>query len=48
MFWLNEEYHVGLGKHVTLDGVVCVDAAFGQQVHIHIIHWESATDVMTN
>jgi G3E family GTPase len=34
MFWLNEEYSVGLRKQISLDGVVCVvDAAFGQQVN---------------
>ncbi|KAH7885096.1 CobW domain-containing protein [Phlebopus sp. FC_14] len=32
MFWLNEEYSVGLGREISLDGVVCVvDALFGQQ-----------------
>lgn len=32
MFWLNEEYAAGLGRQISLDGVVCVvDAVFGQQ-----------------
>ncbi|KAG1898155.1 CobW domain-containing protein [Suillus fuscotomentosus] len=32
MFWLNEEYATGLGRHISLDGVICVvDAVFGQQ-----------------
>lgn len=36
MFWLNEEYAAGLGRQISLDGVVCVvDAVFGQQVHSH-------------
>lgn len=34
MFWLNEEYATGLGRQISLDGVICVvDAVFGQQVH---------------
>jgi hypothetical protein len=33
MFWHNEEYAMGLGQDISLDGVVCVvDAVFGQQV----------------
>lgn len=33
IFWQNEEYAVGLGKDIHLDGVVCVvDAVFGRQV----------------
>ncbi|KAG2152995.1 CobW domain-containing protein [Suillus bovinus] len=32
MFWLNEEYAAGLGRQISLDGVICVvDAVFGQQ-----------------
>lgn len=32
MFWLNEEYAAGLGRQISLDGVVCVvDAVFGQK-----------------
>lgn len=32
-FWQNEEYGMGLGKDIALDGVVCVvDAVFGLQV----------------
>ncbi|KAG1834224.1 CobW/HypB/UreG, nucleotide-binding domain-containing protein [Suillus variegatus] len=32
MFWLNEEYATGLGRQISLDGVICVvDAVFGQQ-----------------
>ena len=33
MFWQNEEFSMGLGRDIHLDGVVCVvDAVFGQQV----------------
>ena len=33
MFWLNEDYSMGLGRDIHLDGVVCVvDAVFGRQV----------------
>ncbi len=33
MFWQNEEYSMGLGREIHLDGVVCVvDAVFGRQV----------------
>lgn len=33
MFWHNEEYSMGLGKDIYLDGVVClVDAVYGRQV----------------
>lgn len=33
MFWQNEEYSMGLGRDIRLDGVVCVvDAVFGKQV----------------
>ena len=33
MFWHNEEYSMGLGKDLYLDGVVClVDAVYGQRV----------------
>ena len=33
MFWKNEEYALGLGKDIVLDGVVCVvDAVFGNKV----------------
>ncbi|KAF9049548.1 cobW-domain-containing protein [Hymenopellis radicata] len=32
LFWHNEEFTSGLGKYITLDGVVCVvDAFFGKQ-----------------
>ncbi|RXW23413.1 hypothetical protein EST38_g2464 [Candolleomyces aberdarensis] len=32
MFWHNEEYAYGLGRDITLDGVICVvDAVFGKQ-----------------
>ncbi|RPD62474.1 cobW-domain-containing protein [Lentinus tigrinus ALCF2SS1-7] len=32
MFWQNEEYAMGLGRDIHLDGVVCVvDAVFGRQ-----------------
>lgn len=33
IFWHNEEYAMGLGRDIALDGVVCVvDAVFGEQV----------------
>ena len=33
MIWHNEEYALGLGKDIALDGVICVvDAVFGKQV----------------
>ena len=33
MFWQNEDYAMGLGQDIHLDGVVCVvDAVFGRQV----------------
>lgn len=33
MFWKNEEYAMGLGKDIYLDGVVCVvDAVFAPKV----------------
>ena len=33
LFWQNEEYAMGLGHDIHLDGVVCVvDAVFGDQV----------------
>ncbi|KAJ6620802.1 CobW domain-containing protein [Mycena sp. CBHHK59/15] len=32
IFWHNEEFATGLGKDISLDGVICVvDAVFGQQ-----------------
>ncbi|KAG2009962.1 hypothetical protein CC2G_012828 [Coprinopsis cinerea AmutBmut pab1-1] len=32
MFWHNEEYATGLGRDITLDGVICVvDAVFGKR-----------------
>ncbi|KAL4262600.1 SIMIBI class G3E GTPase family protein [Pleurotus pulmonarius] len=32
MFWYNEEFAMGLGRDITLDGVVCVvDAVFGKK-----------------
>ncbi|KAF8644509.1 hypothetical protein AX16_008386 [Volvariella volvacea WC 439] len=32
MFWQNEEYAMGLGRDIVLDGVLCVvDAVFGKQ-----------------
>ncbi|PBK97759.1 cobW-domain-containing protein [Armillaria gallica] len=32
MFWQNEEFSMGVGKDIVLDGVVCVvDACFGQK-----------------
>ncbi|KAJ8080785.1 hypothetical protein PM082_017620 [Marasmius tenuissimus] len=32
MFWQNEEYAMGLGNDIALDGVICVvDAVFGRQ-----------------
>lgn len=35
MFWHNEEFAVGLGRDIVLDGVICVvDAVFGKQVWI--------------
>ena len=35
MFWHNEEYSMGLGKDIYLDGVVClVDAVYGQRVGV--------------
>lgn len=35
MFWHNEEYSMGLGKDIYLDGVVClVDAVYGQRVRV--------------
>ena len=34
-FWQNEELATGLGKDITLDGVVCmVDCVFGQKVSL--------------
>jgi len=33
IFWHNEEFAMGLGRDIVLDGVVCVvDAIFGEQV----------------
>lgn len=33
MFWHNEEFSMGLGKDICLDGVVCVvDCVFGKKV----------------
>lgn len=33
MFWHNEEFAMGLGRDIHLDGVLCVvDAVFGQKV----------------
>lgn len=33
LFWQNEEFAMGLGSDIHLDGVVCVvDAVFGDQV----------------
>ena len=38
MIWHNEEYALGLGKDIALDGVICVvDAVFGKQVGLHIL-----------
>ena len=38
MFWHNEEYSMGLGKDIYLDGVVClVDAVYGQRVGIFFV-----------
>lgn len=38
MFWQNEEYSMGLGRDIHLDGVVCVvDAVFGQQVDASLL-----------
>lgn len=35
MFWHNEEFAMGLGRDIHLDGVLCVvDAVFGQKVGI--------------
>lgn len=35
MFWQNEEFAMGLGRDIHLDGVVCVvDAVFGRKVRI--------------
>lgn len=35
MFWHNEEYAIGLGNDIYLDGVVAVvDAVFGEQVSV--------------
>lgn len=37
IFWHNEEFAMGLGRDIGLDGVVCVvDAVFGQQVFFFI------------
>lgn len=33
MFWQNEEFSMGLGKDIYLDGVICVvDAFFAEKV----------------
>lgn len=33
MFWQNEEFAMGLGKEIYLDGVICVvDAVFAEKV----------------
>ena len=33
MFWQNEDYAMGLGKDIYLDGVICVvDALFAEKV----------------
>lgn len=33
MFWHNEEFAMGLGRDISLDGVICVvDAVFGKTV----------------
>lgn len=33
MFWHNEEYAMGLGKDIRLDGIICVvDCVFGKKV----------------
>ena len=38
MIWHNEEYALGLGKDIALDGVICVvDAVFGKQVGLRIL-----------
>lgn len=38
MFWHNEEFAVGLGRDIALDGVICVvDAVFGKQVRVFFI-----------
>ena len=42
MFWHNEEYSMGLGKDIYLDGVVClVDAIYGQRVGSSLTSSES-------
>jgi len=41
MFWHNEEYSMGLGKDIYLDGVVClVDAVYGQRVGASFVTFE--------
>lgn len=41
MFWQNEEFATGLGRDISLDGVICVvDAVFGKQVRIIVITWD--------
>jgi hypothetical protein len=36
MFWHNEEFAAGLGRDISLDGVICVvDAVFCKQVKYH-------------
>src|ERR1700733_12346526 len=38
MFWMNEEFAIGLGKDICLDGVVCVvDAVFGENVRAPLL-----------
>jgi G3E family GTPase len=38
MFWMNEEFAIGLGKDICLDGVVCVvDAVFGEKVGVPLL-----------
>ena len=33
LFWQNEDYGVGIGSEIYLDGVICVvDAVFGEKV----------------
>lgn len=37
MFWMNEEFAMGLGKDICLDSVVCVvDAVFGEKVRLQL------------
>jgi len=43
IFWHNEEFAMGLGRDIVLDGVVCVvDAVFGEQVLFIFIFFQQS------